>query len=171
MLILHLFIYCVVIKFVTNLFRLLATDFYYYLFKNKDKGINQYCRSIGNLFHHAGTQRKIIVSAQYFMKELYRDEISNHLTDDETYAELCEIFEQTMGVYKYRLRQTFYPSYWIAWPLTFLALFDINFGKIGSAIAGVAFWLITFVAEHYLEELLGLHSLFDVLSILDNLLK
>lgn len=171
MLLVQLLLCFAIIKVLLNLYRLLATYFYYNAFKNKNERLDQYSAAVGRLFVYVGTQRRVIVTKRNYMKEICAENISEHLSDTEVHKELCKTFQQTIGVYKYRIRQAFYPSYWITWPLSILALFNIEFGKIGSVITGIIIWAATFVAEHYLEEYLDLHSLSDVLPMLDNLLK
>lgn len=168
MIILYIFIAIAIIRIATNIYRLLATKFYYFLFRNKSRKLNEYNIPVGNLFQKAGTQHLIVATERHSIEMMYKDYISNHLTDRSCYDKLCEIFESTIGVYKFRIRKTFYPIYWITLPVNILETKNIHLNKFVSLLVNIAFWLISFLAGYFLEHYLDTYLPIELFSVLGN---
>ena len=81
-----------VFRLLTNVFRLCATKFYFYLFKNNYKHLNRCSRPVGVLFSKANTQQYVFCTERrYSVKEMYQDYISNCLTDRHSSNWKCNL--------------------------------------------------------------------------------
>lgn len=160
-----------VLRLLTNVFRLYATKYYFQLFENKSKKLNQCAIPVGTLFEKAGTQHIVVCTeTRYSVKQMYEDTISNCLTDKYSYNKLQVIFNNTIGVYKYRIRQNFYPMFWLTVPVHALNLVNVHPNKILSVFINILFWLINFSAGYFLEKFLDNSLPTNLLSMFDKLI-
>lgn len=159
-----------VFRLLTNVFRLCATKFYFYLFKNNYKHLNRCSRPVGVLFSKANTQQYVVCTERrYSVKEMYQDYISNCLTDRHSNNKISEIFNNTIGVYSYRIRQNFYPVFWLTAPVNALNSVNVHPNTILSVLINILFWLINFSAGYFLEKFLDNNLSTNLLSIFDKL--
>lgn len=166
------FVITAIIRLSTNIYRLFATKYYYYLLKNSSKKLNECAIPVGVLFEKADTQHIVLCTEKRMsIKQMYHNVISNCLTDPSSYGKLCEVFENTIGVYKYRIRQNFYPMFWITLPITALNSINIHPNKIISFFISILFWLISFFVGYFLERFLNSHLPVELFSMLDMMLK
>lgn len=141
-----------VIRVLINVFRLIATKYYFYLFKRKTEKINRYTRPIENLFNAAGTQYIVLVTKRFTLNQMSDSYISDCLSDSKYTNELIKIFDKTIGVFAFRIRQTFYPTYWLNLPVNILSQFNIAPNAILSVIINIFGWALSFVATYFLEK-------------------
>lgn len=146
----------IIIKVVMNFVRLGATHYYEHKIRllkeqrTENYKINQFSEPIGRLFNSAGAQR-IIPVCKPFSDELYSDYISNQL-GYVSLDELIILFERSKGVYKQRIKECFYPTYWIFFPLNILKKHGYNLKTPVKIIINLLFWLISFLAAYLLER-------------------
>lgn len=161
----------VFLKVLLNIFRLLATKFYYFIYAGLSKGharpdkhLHQYAAPIGKLFKAANTQ---ILIMERYGSLMYREYISNHLTDPACKEKLIEIFEKTIGVYKLRIRESFYPTFWLFLPVRVAEKREINIPTFLKALLNLVYWAVSFLAgyllEHYLDSMNALSLLKEFL--------
>lgn len=144
-----------VIRLLTNIYRLLATKFYYYAFLNKSSRMDEFSKPIGVLFQKAGTQT---IAFDHNGLLRFQDYISNQLSEPTNRSKLCKIFEQTIGVYRFRIRQNFYPLFWLTLPA---AILNIQKSKLGGLCVNILFWLAGVVGAYFLEKFLDTTPLAD----------
>jgi hypothetical protein len=158
-------------RLVTNIFRLYATKYYFYRFKKQYKNLDQYARPVEVLFKKADTQHIVIsTDRRISLKQIYQNKISNCLTDPSSYQKLYEVFENTIGVYKYRIRQNFYPTFWLTIPINILNSIGVQPNIIVSTLINILFWLVSFLAGYFLEKFLDYHIPTSLFSNLDKLI-
>ncbi len=150
-------------NFILNVCRLALTLQYYQKFIGKSQKLSEYVQSVDRLFDKAGTNQ-IFVSTRFAGKS-----ISFCLGMNNYRKELDEIFRQTIGVYKFRIRNTFNPIYWVELPFRITARWKWSLlwaRKMFSAV----FWLAGVIAAYLINRFLDI--LFPgFLIILDNILK
>lgn len=166
-----LFTLAVIIKLFTNVFRMLATKRYFRIYQKGNSNILEYASSVERLFNIAGTQREVIVTTRHAVKQMSKTYISECLNDSQYKKDLTETFTKTIGEFKRRARESFYPSFWCNLPIYVLKMFNIELGKSVSILINIIGWVINFTASYFLEKLLDHTLLSDFFSILDNLLK
>lgn len=161
----------VFLKVLLNIFRLLATKFYYFIYVGLSKGhaqpdkhLHQYAAPVGKLFKAANTQ--ILIMDRYGSL-MHREYISNHLTDPACKEKLIETFEKTIGVYKLRIRESLYPAFWIFLPLRVIERREISIPSFLKLPLNLVYWVISFLAgyflEHYLDSMNALSFLKEFL--------
>ncbi len=143
----------------------------FYLFKNNYKHLNRCSRPVGVLFSKANTQQYVVCTERrYSVKEMYQDYISNCLTDRHSSNKISEIFNNTIGVYSYRIRQNFYPVFWLTAPVNALNSVNVHPNTILSVLINILFWVINFSAGYFLEKFLDNNLPTNLLSIFDKLI-
>ncbi len=141
-----------VIRLFTNIHRLIATKYYFNHFKRKDEKINRYTRPIENLFNAAGTQYIVLVTKRFALNQMSDAYISDCLGDPKYRDELLKIFDKTIGVFAFRIRQTFYPTYWLNLPVNILNHLNFSPKAPISIIINILGWILSFVATYFLEK-------------------
>lgn len=170
LLVLFIIVFC--FRLLTNIFRLFATKHYYRLYKNDCPHINEYSKPIGDLFNKAETQKVEIIESGRNKLYTRKDFISNLLTDKDSKNDIMSTFEQTIGVYQYRIRQNFYPIFWLSFPVYLLNQINIHPNKGLSVFIDVVFWAVGVIAAYFLEKYLDSVVISDsVISYISNLLK
>lgn len=162
--VLLLFLVIVGIKALINLFRIFATKYYYKRFlklsiPNKyncssNSKLNQYSEPVKKLFNCAGTQHVVVTTDRIGRNRMYQDYISNQLADNSAYSKLCEIFENTIGVFKLRFREAFYPTYWLFIPFRIFEKSKFGIPKFIKILINLLYWLLSFTAAYFLEHFL-----------------
>lgn len=166
-----IFALIVFLKVMLNVFRLFATKFYYLVYTEMSKGhlqpdkrLQQYAAPVGKLFRTANTQIPLIDRCGFLV---YKDCISNHLTELSYKEKLIEIFEKTIGVYKLRIRESFYPTFWLFLPVRVAEKREINIPTFLKTLLNLVYWAASFLAgyllEHYLDSMNALSLLKEFL--------
>lgn len=140
-------------KVSTNLFRYLATKHYYikFLSMKESTEICRYITPITRLFDKAGTQKTVVVCTNHVR---YQTEISTQINNSLFFNEISKIFVTTLGTYSQRIRESFYPLYWINLPIVFLEINSFNIPKFFRIPIKILFWSVSVIAAYYLEKML-----------------
>ena len=165
---LSLFCVFVIYKFASNLYFLLRTKFFYKEFKSllDDKTkrsipITEYMHEVKYLF----TKAKIKNRSLSFMREMgfgYAKEaelkmFDNIFTIDYEITPLVnQSFNEAIGVFKYRMRQSINPIYWVEFaiflPKHVLEFFDIDSSKQLSNLIQFIYWVLSIFVFIYSDE-------------------
>ena len=157
-LILGIFLALVLAKALTNLYRYFATLHYYSKFKKNPSQMTHYSEPVGNLFGMAGTERIVVrIDHGDFRRVLRREPISRNLANPNNEDVAIETFENTLGTYSYRIRESFYPTFWLFLPLSVLSSMNIDLKPVAKALISVVYWILTSVAAYLLEKFLDSH--------------
>lgn len=149
---------------VLNIFRLVATYNYYWKFKGKDPRLSEYATAVDRLFDKAETNQ-VFVSTRFAGKS-----ITYCLGMNDYRDELDETFKRTIGVYKFRFRNTFNPFYWLELPKRILKRNKWDSKPFAVSLFPAFFWLVNIVAAYFIEKVLDV--LFQGLpSILESILR
>lgn len=160
MYILKIFLLIVIIKFSLNLFRLLGTKYIYKKFLFQPPNIYQYAPFVTSLFNSAGTQKIILSSIRTNgLNQASQDYISNSIGKKDSFNALNEIFQRTIGIYKYRMLQSINPFYWIFLPTHISMNFDVILNTPLKLILNLLYWVVSVFATYFLESLID--SLFS----------
>ena len=166
-----LFALAVIIKIFTNVFRMLATKRYFRIYQKGNPNILEYASSVERLFNIAGTQQEVIVTTRHAVKQMSKTYISECLNDSRYKKDLTETFTKTIGEFRRRARESFYPSFWCNLPIYVLKIFNLELSKSVSILINIIGWVINFAASYFLEKFLDLSLPSDFFSALGNLLK
>lgn len=170
--VIYLFVFIFAFRLLTNIFRLFATKYYYHAYKQKSKRIMEYSKPIGKLFDKADTQRMAIDETHGHIGMIYKERISNMLSKQRMHIEISEAFEKTIGVYKYRIRENFYPLFWLSIPVYVLNQVNVRPNRVISILINILFWLVSAVGVYLLEKFLDTTPLGqDFVLTLNNILK
>ncbi len=170
--VLGLFLLVVLIKYLINIARLISTKFYFNKFKSKSKNLIRYSAPVTHLFNKAGTQEIVVTyERMYGFKQLHKNNISQLLNDDDTWDKLFDVFNETIGVYSFRARQSFYPSYWLFLPTAIFNYFDYEPPRLLKLITTFVYWVIGFTVTYLLEIYLDQHFSQNLLQLMNNFLK
>lgn len=159
MVVIKFFLVVVALKILTNVFRLIATKYYFckfevfHKYKNNTIKINRCSDSVSRLFSIAGTQQYVFVQKP-FSSFMYRDYISNQLDDKSCYEDLYIQFERTIGVYTHRILETFYPNYWLFLPVKLMEKSHVNLPNLFKVLINLIYWVVTIAAGYFLERFL-----------------
>lgn len=157
-LILGIFLALVLIKALTNVYRYFATWHYYSMFKKNPSKMSRYSEPVGNLFETADTERIVLRSDHGdYQRVITREPVSRNLADQNNKRIATDTFENTLGVYSYRIRESFYPTFWLLLPLSILSSMDIDLNPAVKALISAVYWIITSVAAYLLEKFLDSH--------------
>lgn len=169
--VLWLFLILVLSKILVNYCRLLSTQYYFHKLKVKSPKLEQYTEPVRHLFEKAGTQQIVVSTDRVGFKRMYDDYLSNQLPYESARWKLLEIFQRTIGVYKFRMRQSLYPTYWFSLPNLLLSYLGYNPPKLVRLIISVLFWVISFASAYLLELYLDTYLHESILQTLGNFLK
>ncbi len=123
-----------------NAFRLFATMFYYRKFEKGEEKLTMYIPPVSRLFDKAGVSGKV--------SPLIDSEIPNDkLTVDKA-------FRFAAGMYLFRIRTTFYPSYWLAFPSKVFRSRSLRMPAWFQNIFSVLFWTITVICAYFINRCL-----------------
>lgn len=168
MIALVVFSFVFLFRLMANIYRYFATKHYYKLYKSKKK-LSRIIRPVEYLFNKAGTQRTAIREDRSMV---YAENISDQLSDDSAEPLLMEAFENTLGVYAFRIRQNFYLFYWLTLPIYVLSGSKLSTSKPIGRLLNLLIWILGTVAAYFLERYLDSVGAFDqVLSMLGIHLK
>lgn len=67
------------------------------------------------------------------------------------------IFQKTIGVYKFRMLESINPFYWIFLPIRILENLEIEIPEIAKPIINLIYWFLGVIAAYFLEKYLDLH--------------
>lgn len=157
-LILGIFLALVLVKALTNIYRYLAIRHYYSLFEKNPSRMSRYSEPVGNLFELAGTERVVLRADRgNYQKVIVQEPISRNLADQRNKQVAIDTFENTLSVYSYRIRESFYPTFWLFLPLSVLSSMNIDLKPVAKALVSVVYWILTSVAAYLLEKFLDSH--------------
>lgn len=146
------------LKFTLNFFRLIGTLVIFHIFRRQPNNLAQYCPFATSLFNSAGTQQIIISTVRSNgLNQAKKDYISNSLHKKDSYYALENIFQTTIGVYKFRMLESINPFYWIFLPIRILENFKIEIPEIAKPIINLIYWFLGVIAAYFLEKYLDLH--------------
>lgn len=161
----------VALKFTLNFFRLIETLVIFHVFQRQPKNLAQYCPFATALFNSAGTQQIIISTARSNgLNQAKKDYISNSMHKKDSYCALEEIFQKTIGVYKFRMSESINPFYWAFLPLYILENLKIEIPGIVKPIINLIYWFLGVIAAYFLEKYLDLHFQ-DLAAYISGMLK
>ena len=160
-----------IFKFALNFFRLIETLIVFHVFRKQPKNIAQYCPFATSLFNSAGTQQIIISTVRSNgLNQAKKDYISNSLHKKDSYYALDDIFQKTIGVYKFRMLESVNPFYWIFLPIRILENLKIDIPEIAKPIINLVYWLSGVIAAYFLEKYLDLYFQ-DFVAYISGMLK
>lgn len=147
-----------------NASRLISTLFYYQKFKARDPNLSEYVPAVDRLFDKAGTN-------QVFVKTRFAGKSITYCLGMNDYrTELDDLFRKTIGVYKYRIRNTLNPLYWFDLPGKVATRSNSYSNPWIQRIFSLLFWAISIIAAYLVNQCLNV--LFPELpSILESILK
>ena len=154
MLVLYFFSIIVLLKFLLNTFRLIATLFCYHKFLKQPKNLAQYIPLTESMFDSAVTNK--IVYLHTWNTDEYT-KLSNLLCDKDQHKHLDLAFNQTIGTYKMRMWQCINPFYWLLLPKYIFSSFNITPPKIVLSLSNILYWIISVTAGYFLEAYLESH--------------
>ena len=93
------------------------------------------------------------ISEEFFVESLSAGILLNPNNEDVA----IETFENTLGTYSYRIRESFYPTFWLFLPLSVLSSMNIDLKPVAKALISVVYWILTSVAAYLLEKFLDSH--------------
>ena len=103
---------------------------------------------------------------------IHKERISNMLSNPRLYDDICGAFEKSIGTYRYRIRQNFYPIFWITAPVYILNLINIRPNKGIGALINLLFWISSAIGAYLLEKFLDTTSIGqDFVATVNSLLK
>lgn len=151
--------------FLINFIRLMSAHFYYKKFLKSDKSLEQYAYPVSRLFDKAGTNR-ILMSTRYA-----GEKISFCIAKYEYRGIVDDTFQQTIGVFKFRMRNSFNPLYWLELPTRLCKLYGAELPKPIDALLSAVFWLFSVIIGYYVEKFLDSEFFSNLLATLCNSLK
>lgn len=153
-----------ILHVVLNASRLVSTLFYYQKFKYKNPNMSEYVPAVDRLFDKAGTNQ-VFVRTRFEGKSItYCLGMNNYRT------ELDDLFRKTIGVYKYRIRNTLNPLYWFEFPGKAVTKSSSYSNPWIQRILSLLFWAIGIIAAYLANQFLDV--LFPELpSILESILR
>lgn len=159
------------LKFTLNFFRLIGTLVIFHIFRRQPNNLVQYCPFATSLFNSAGTQQIIISTVRSNgLNQAKKDYISNSLHKKDSYYALENIFQKTIGVYKFRMLESINPFYWIFLPIRILENCKVEIPEIAKPIINLIYWLLGVIAAYFLEKYLDLHFR-DLIAYISDMLK
>lgn len=153
------------IHFLLNIIRLMSTLRYYRKFKRKDKDLSQCRPFVERLFDKAGVN-ECLAATRYGGHK-----ISYVLSNYDFIGLLEDTFQLAIGTYRFRILNTFNPTYWIDLPQRILENSRLKYFKINKTIFSVLFWIAGIIAAYLIEKTLDLFLAEKLSSILESLLK
>ena len=154
MYVLTIFFMIVILKFLFNFIRLIATYFCYGKFKKQSKNLAQIIPFAEGLFNGAKTNMLIY---QKSAKENTVSLISHFITNKSYYEDIDLTFNKTIGVYKFRILQCINPFYLIFLPKYIFEGLNITLSNISTSLIHFLYWIASFVTSYFLELYLDVH--------------
>ena len=171
-LIVGLFLSIVLIKAIMNVFRYFATRYYYSKFKQDPSSMARYSEPVGNLFYHANTERVVTRSDRLDSHKIVAQEpVSRNLSNPSNRTVAIDTFENTIGVYSYRIRESFYPTFWIFLPIAILSDNGIEPKPVLKVLISVLYWIFTSIAAYLLDKFLDAHFPEELLRAIESIAR
>lgn len=153
------------VSIAVNLCRLASTKYYYKKFLKSDPRLEQYVYPVSQLFDKAGTNR-------CFASTRYAGEKISYCIAKYDFRSIVEdTFNQTIGVFRFRIRNSVNPFYWFQFPARLLNSAKIEFPRPVKVLVPILFWLVGVIAAYYVEKFLESDFFTDYLSVLCSSLK
>lgn len=138
----------VVITFLKNLFRLLATSHYYGKFLTQKQKLKYSGATIDYLWKKAGIH-KIFATGR-----LAGENVAFHVADGSYENVVKNLFCSAISVYRFRLKNTLNPLSWITFPGTLVQSHTKKqVPTIVKWCVNIIVWGVDVIASHRLEEL------------------
>lgn len=151
---LFFFLCIVVIKFTLNFLRYLATKVCLKKFNQNSQNTEQLIPFVETIFDSAKTNSLVLIESH---SSTEYTKLSSLLCDSSCQSKLNSVFQQTIGVYKLRMLQSFNPFYWIFLPKYLFKSLEIQPSKPTLWLTTVLYWLLSTICTYLFDLYLDAH--------------
>ena len=151
---LFIFLCIIILKFLLNLSRYINTCVCLKKYASNSANLEQLIPFVEHVWDSAKTNTLMMI--EYASSTEYA-KLSDLLCDISYSKRINSTFNQTIGVYKFRMLQCINPFYWIFLPRYIFSFLDIQPSKSTILLSTIAYWILSTVCAYLLELYLDVH--------------
>lgn len=151
---LFIFLCIIILKFLLNLSRYINTCVCFKKYVSNSANLEQLIPFVEHVWDSAKTNTLVMI--EYSSSTEYA-KLSDLLCDISYSKRINSTFNQTIGVYKFRMLQCINPFYWIFLPRYIFSFLDVQPSKSTILLSTLAYWILSTVCAYLLELYLDIH--------------